>query len=68
MAGSDTRLATVVGAEQGRRLRLTACVQNKQIGTLLTEILDEHLPSAAELAAAIAGGVPLPRSDAESLA
>ena len=55
MAGSDSRLATVIGPEQGRRLRLTACVQNKPIGTLLTDLLDEHLPSITELADAIRG-------------
>lgn len=51
MAGS--KLATVIGPEQGRRLRLTACVQNKPIGTLLTELLDRNLPSITELADAI---------------
>lgn len=53
MAGSDSRLATVIGPEQGRRLRLTACVQNRSIGALLTDLLDENLPSITELADAI---------------
>ena len=53
MAGSDARLATVIGPEQGRRLRLTALVRNRPIGALLTDLLDEHLPSVAELADAI---------------
>lgn len=53
MAGSDSSLSTVIGPEQGRRLRLTACVQGRPIGALLTDLLDEHLPSIAELADAI---------------
>jgi len=53
VAGSDSRLATVIGPEQGRRLRLTACVQNRSIGALLTDLLDENLPSITELADAI---------------
>lgn len=53
MAGSGSRLATVIGPEQDRRLRLTACVQNKPIGALLTELLDRNLPSITELADAI---------------
>lgn len=52
----DKRLATVIGPEQGRRLRLAARVQSKPIGRLLTELLDAHLPSAAELADAIRNG------------
>jgi hypothetical protein len=43
----------VIGPEQGRRLRLTACVQNRSIGALLTDLLDENLPSITELADAI---------------
>jgi hypothetical protein len=53
VAVSDRQLSTVIGPEQGRRLRLTACVQGKPIGTLLTDLLDEHLPSITELADAI---------------
>lgn len=56
MADSDSPLSTVIGAEQGRRLRLTAHVENKPIGRLLTELLDAHLPSVAELADAIRAG------------
>lgn len=56
MTDSDRRLATVIGPEQGRRLRLAARVQSKPIGRLLTELLDAHLPSVAELADQIRNG------------
>jgi hypothetical protein len=63
VAGSDARLATVIGPEQGRRLRLTAAVQHKPIGTLLTELLDRNLPSITELADAIRTGSPGPAEE-----
>jgi hypothetical protein len=56
MTDSDSRLATVIGREQGRRLRLAARVQGKRIGDLVTELLDKGLPTADELADQIRNG------------
>jgi hypothetical protein len=61
VADTDSPLSTVIGAEQGRRLRLTAHVENKPIGRLLTELLDAHLPTTGELADRIRSGPPQPR-------
>jgi hypothetical protein len=49
MAELETRLATRTTADVSRRLRLTAVLRGKQIGELVTEVLDGALPSAADL-------------------
>lgn len=50
------RLVTRIRPVTSRRLRLAAAVQGQQIGQFVDCVLDEHLPSADELAAAIRNG------------
>lgn len=50
MASKNTRLATWIGAGVDHRLRLLALVRRQGLGHLLTDLLDQALPSAAELA------------------
>jgi hypothetical protein len=45
-----TRLATWIGVGVDHRLRLLAVVRRQQLGPLLTDLLDEALPSADVLA------------------
>jgi hypothetical protein len=56
MTEKPVRLATRVDRAVDKRLRLAATVGGRPLGRFLTEFLDEHLPSAAELADAIKDG------------
>jgi len=58
MAKSEytTRLITRIRPVTSRRLRLAAAVGGQHIGELIDGVLDEHLPSDEELAAAIKNG------------
>jgi hypothetical protein len=58
MARSEytARLATRIKPATSRRLRLAAAVEGQNLGQLLDGVLNEHLPSDAELAAQIAKG------------
>ncbi|MHB1431492.1 MAG: hypothetical protein ACYCVZ_05180 [Streptosporangiaceae bacterium] len=49
MAQDQVRIATSIGAEVNHRLRLAALLRNRRLSSLLTELLDGSLPSAAEL-------------------
>ena len=53
---TDDRVGTTLPAGIRRRLRLTAAVQNRPMSRVLETLLDEHLLSEAELAAAILSG------------
>jgi hypothetical protein len=50
MATFDARLATRVTRDVRRRLKLAAVVAGTSISATLTEVLDEALPTQAELA------------------
>jgi hypothetical protein len=50
MATFDARLATRITADVRRRLKLAAAVAGTSISATLTEVLDEALPTQAELA------------------
>jgi len=50
MATFDARLATRVTRDVQRRLKLAAVVAGTSISATLTEVLDEALPTQAELA------------------
>ena len=58
MAKSEytARLVTRIRPATSRRLRLAAAVEGANIGQVVDGVLNEHLPSGAELAAAIANG------------
>lgn len=56
MTDKETRLATRIDPGVDARLRLTATVTGKRLGRFLSELLDAHLPSAAELAERIRSG------------
>lgn len=47
------RQAARIDPAVDERLRLAATVNGKRVGRFLNELLDEHLPSHAELAAVI---------------
>jgi hypothetical protein len=47
------RQAARIDPAVDERLRLAATVSGKRVGRYLTELLDQHLPSHAELAALI---------------
>ncbi|MGH3217899.1 MAG: hypothetical protein ACRDPY_04075 [Streptosporangiaceae bacterium] len=55
MASGNTRLATWISADVDDRLRRLALLRRQRLSHLLTELLDEALPSAAELAAQLQG-------------
>jgi hypothetical protein len=50
------RLVTRIRPVTSKRLRLAAVVEGRGIGQLLDGVLDEHLPSADELAQQIRNG------------
>ena len=50
----DARLATCITASVDRRLRMLALVQGKRLSHLLTDLLDDALPPADELAGQLA--------------
>lgn len=50
MARFDARLATRITGDVRRRLKLAAVVAGTSISATLTEVLDEALPTQAELA------------------
>ena len=56
MASQNTRLATWIGVGVDERLRLLALVRRVRLSQLRTDLLDEALPSAAELTAQLRGG------------
>lgn len=47
----DVQLGTRLTASVNRRLRLFAAVKGERLSHLLDSLLDQHLPSADELAA-----------------
>jgi hypothetical protein len=56
MISDNTRLATRIGADVRERLRSQAMVSRLRLSQLLTDLLDEALPSAAELVRQMQGG------------
>ena len=55
MAELDVRLVTRTTTDVSRRLRLTAVLRDKQISELLTEVLENALPSSADLGRRLLG-------------
>lgn len=51
----DARLATCITAPVDRRLRMLALLKGKPLSHLLTDLLDDVLPPAEELAGQLAG-------------
>ena len=51
------RLAVFISGNVDRRLRLYALQQEMRPGAALSQFLDQHLPSAAELAQQVSQGV-----------
>jgi len=49
MAAYDARLGTRLSEPVARRLRLLAMVRQQPLNRVLSDLLDEHLPSLAEL-------------------
>jgi hypothetical protein len=60
MASDNTCLATWISAEVDERRRLQAMVSRLRLSQLLTDLLDEALPSLADLTRQLQGGA---RSD-----
>jgi len=58
MVTFDARLATRVTGDVRRRLKIAARVRDLTISALLTEVLDQGLPTDAELADQMTGGRP----------
>jgi len=56
MASDNTRLATWISTDVDERLRLQAMVRRLRLSQLLTDLLDQALPSVAELTAQLRGG------------
>jgi hypothetical protein len=56
MASDNTRLATWISADVVERLRLQAMLSRLRLSQLLTGLLDEALPSVAELTKQLQGG------------
>jgi hypothetical protein len=52
----DARLDTRITAGVDRRLRMKALAEGVPLNRILVRLLDEHLPSVAELAATLASG------------
>jgi hypothetical protein len=50
MASYDVKLGTRLTGEVDRRLRLFAVLKGQRLSHVLVSLLDEHLPSADELA------------------
>lgn len=50
----DVRLATCITAPVDRRLRMLALVEGKRLSHVLTDLLDNVLPPAEELAGQLA--------------
>jgi hypothetical protein len=48
---ADVRLATTIPAAIDRRLRMQAIIQRRHLNDVLASLLDQALPSAADLAA-----------------
>src|SRR5512135_93902 len=55
MASGNTRLATWISADVDERLRLQALLNRQRLSQLITDLLDEALPSAAALTAQLQG-------------
>ncbi len=49
MAAYDARLGTRLSGPVARRLRLMAMLRQQPLNRVLSDLLDEHLPSLAEL-------------------
>ena len=64
----DARLDTRITAGVDRRLRMKALADGVPLNRVLVRLLDEHLPSAAELAATLAGQRPGDAEPAEAAA
>ena len=56
MAQEHPRMAARIRPDVDERLRLFAAVTGRRVGSLLTELLDAHLPTAGELADRIRKG------------
>ena len=56
MTSDNARLATWISADVDERLRLQAMVSRLRLSQLLTDLLDQALPSVAELTAQLQGG------------
>jgi hypothetical protein len=56
MDTNDGRLFARLDPPVNRRLRLYAAMRGQSLAVVLGALLDEHLPSSAELAAAITNG------------
>jgi len=54
----DVRIATRITSAVDRRLRMLALVKGQPMNHVLVGLLDQVLPSADELAALLAAGVP----------
>lgn len=55
MAAYDSRLGTRLADPVARRLRLLAMVRQQPLNRVLSDLLDECLPSLAELTAQLNG-------------
>ena len=55
MTGYEARLGTRVTAPVARRLRLLVLVRRQPLNRVLTELLDESLPSLTELTEQLKG-------------
>lgn len=55
MPAYDARLGTRISGSVARRLRLLALVRRQPLNRVLTELLDQTLPSLAELAEQLKG-------------
>ena len=56
MGSDNIRLATWISADVDERPRLQAMVSRLRLSQLLTDLLDEALPSVAELTKQLQGG------------
>ena len=54
----DARIATSITSAVDRRLRMFALIKGQPMNHVLVGLLDQVLPSADELAALLAAGIP----------